>query len=74
MTYQDRSTEVFDMFEAWNKEYAKKSHGSFVTENEKLEKEYSKLIGNRDFKDEHKDLTFKRLDGHDGTFVDNGYR
>lgn len=72
--YQDRSTEVFDLLESWKKEYAKKSHGSFTTEQEKLERDYAKYVPNRDFKDEHKDITFKRLDGHDGTFIDNGYR
>lgn len=72
--YQDRSTEVFELLENWNKEYAKKSHGSYVTEIEKLEREYSKYLPNRDFKDEHKDYTFRRQDGLDGTFIDNGYR
>ena len=73
-TYQDRSTEIFEMLESWNKEYAIKSHGSYVTETEKLEREYSKYHPNRDFKDEHKAVTFRRIDGLDGTFIDNGYR
>lgn len=72
--YQDRSTQFYEMVENWKKEYAKKTHEEYYTKEEKLQKEYSKYIGNRDFTEKNTQMTLKRTDGLDGTFIDNGYR
>ena len=73
-TYEDRVGKLKEAFEKYKKEYAKKSHGMYVTEREKLQAEYSNMAGNRDFADDHNELTHKRNDGLDGTFINNGYR
>jgi len=72
--YEDRSTQLYELVENWKKEYAKKSHETYLTKEEKLQREYSKYNGNRDYSDKNTELTLKRNDGIDGTFVDNGYR
>lgn len=72
--YEDRSTQFYEMVENWKKEYAKKSHDEYFTKEEILQREYSKYIGNRDYAEKITAVTLKRVDGLDGTFVDNGYR
>jgi len=72
--YEDRSTQFYEIVENWKKEYAKKSHDEYFTKEEKLQKEYSKYISNRDYAERNTQVTLKRLDGLDGTFVDNGYK
>lgn len=72
--YEDRSQKVYELIENWKKEYATKSHSTYLTQEEKLQIKYSKYRANRDFSDKIRDLTLKRTDGLDGNFVDNGYR
>jgi hypothetical protein len=73
-TYEDRVGKLKDALEEYKKELAKKSHGMFVTEKERLQAEYSNIAGNRDFADDHLEMTYKRRDGVDGTYINNGYR
>jgi len=72
--YEDRSKQFYEMVEDWKKEYAKKSHEEYFTKEEKLQKEYMMFIGNRDYAEKNTQVTLKRADGLDGTFIDNGYR
>lgn len=73
-SYEDRVSKLNDAIEEYKKEYAKKSHGWYVTEKEKLKEKYSNITGNRDFSDDKYELTLKTSDGIDGTFINNGYR
>ena len=73
-TYEDRVGKLKEALEEYKKEFAKKSHGMYVTEKEKMQAEYSNMAGNRDFADGQHELTQKRNDGLDGKFINNGYR
>ncbi len=72
--YEDRLKAIHDAMETYKKEYAKKSHDTYFTEEEKLKMKYSKFLPNRDYDDYKYESTFKRRDDLDGTYIDNGYR
>ena len=72
--YENRVTELVKQMDLFNKNFAKKTHTSYYTEEEKLKEKYSNFVGNRDYADHSYEMTLKRADGVDGTYVDNGYR
>ena len=72
--YEDRLKSIHDALEAYKKEYAKKNHTTYYSEEDKLKMKYSKFLPNRDYSDNKYDITFKRKDDLNGTYIDNGYR
>jgi hypothetical protein len=72
--YENRVVELLKQVELFNRNFAKKTHSYYYSEEEKLRDKYSNLEGNRDFSDQIYDVTLKRTDGLDGTYIDNGYR
>jgi hypothetical protein len=72
--YEDRADTLINTLENYKKELAKKSHGIYMTQEEILKQEYSKFIPNRDYTDSKHELTLKRSDDVDGTYINNGYR
>jgi hypothetical protein len=73
-SYEDRADALFKMVEDYKKEIAKRNSLSYETEEERLQKEYSDFVPNRDFTDSKYELTLKRPDDIDGTYINNGYR
>lgn len=72
--YENSLDQLNEIMENYKKELAKKSHEIYVTEEDRLKQEYSKYFPNRDFDDLKFEGTLKRTDGHDGLFINNGYR
>jgi hypothetical protein len=72
--YEDRMNAIEESIEQFNKESYRKSHSVYYTKKDKLREEYSNFKNNRDYADEYYNVTLKRTDGLDGTYVDNGYR
>jgi hypothetical protein len=72
--YQDSMTELMNYYDNILKEKAKKNYSVHYTPEDKLKYEYSNFMPNRDFSDRLYENTLRRLDGHDGTYIDNGYR
>jgi hypothetical protein len=73
-TYEDRANTIHNLADQYQKEYARKHGTTYTTKEELLQEEYSDFLPNRDFTDTKYELTLKRPDTVDGTFINNGYR
>lgn len=73
-SYEDRTDALFKFIDGYKKEKAKRDSLSYETEEERLQREYSDFLPNRDYSDSKYELTLKRPDDIDGTYINNGYR
>lgn len=72
--YEDSYTDLYNKLMNYLKEKARKSHKTFLTEEDKLKKAYSNFHPNRDYSDKSYYDTLKRPDDINGEYIDNGYR